>query len=111
MLLEMSPLRGPAAVILRSPHPGLLGAESHRTDPAHLGDLSIRDPAGTAQRQVRAQLPRVRLEADAAPCHGGSATTASATPSLRAAAGDPGSNPSVHCPLRDPTPVQHGALL
>ena len=104
MLLKVSPLRGPTAVILQAPHPGLHRAEGHRMDPTHLGDLSDREAAGIAQRQVTAQLLGMHLEADAAPCRGGPATTASTTPSLHAAGGDPGSNPSVHCPLRDSCP-------
>lgn len=89
----MSPLRGPTAVTLRAPHPGLHGAEGHGMDPTHLRDLSDRDTAGIAQRQVVAQLPGVLLEADTAPCRGGPATTASTNPSLDASAGDPAQIP------------------
>lgn len=97
----MSPLRGSTTVILRAPHPGLHGAEGHRMDPTHLRDLSDGETAGIARRQVTARLLGVHLEADAAPCCRGPATTASTTPSLHVTARDPGSNPSVRCPLRD----------
>lgn len=85
-LLKMSSLRGPSAVILWVLHPGLPGAEGCSMEPTHLEDLSCRDTAGIAQRQVTAQLLRMHLKVDTALCHDGPATTASATPSLRAAA-------------------------
>lgn len=48
----MSPLRGPSLVILWTLHADLLGAEDHGMDPTQLEDLSNRETAGIAQRQV-----------------------------------------------------------
>lgn len=107
----MSSLEGPSAVVLWALHPDLLGAEDRRMDPTHLEDLSNRETAGIARRQVIAQLLGMHLEVDTALCHDGPATTASTTPSLHAAAGVSGSNPSVDCPLRGFCPTQSPFII